>query len=353
MKTVRSFRQPKGALPTAGIVAVLCVIAFKAAGIEVTTTEPTTQPATATTKPYMPKNLSEAAIDLTYRQKVALSAVRDGAHWREKAFYVMLARTAELVDPEASSKEFPALESPAIGSLLDYPNRYRAQKIRVTMRVHMTEEYVSGSRNWAPDRDWPRGKKLWHMTGFRLSELGANSEKKTPAQEIVVFSLVDPAELLGKPKAVSDKGACTYGQYGKTIELAGIFYKTYKDEIVDSNSKRPAKRDFPVVIAYHLKASKVTSHETDGSTAMRNAVIVVVVAMMGLLYTVRKRAKQVKAAPIGSGAAGNVKYTPLRNVEEDNLPNEERETQPVDQDLVNAVQAFESKRNTDGTDDKS
>ena len=86
---------------------------------------------------------------------------------------------------------------------------------------------------------------------------------------------------------------------------------------------------------------------------MRNAVIVVVVAMMGLLYTVRKRAKQVKAAPIGSGAAGNVKYTPLRNVEEDNLPNEERETQPVDQDLVNAVQAFESKRNTDGTDDKS
>ena len=86
---------------------------------------------------------------------------------------------------------------------------------------------------------------------------------------------------------------------------------------------------------------------------MRNIVIVAIVAMMGLLYMVRKRAKQVKAAPIGSGGEGHVKYTPLRNVEEDNLPDDQREDLPVDQDLINAVQAFESKRNTDGTDDKS
>ena len=86
---------------------------------------------------------------------------------------------------------------------------------------------------------------------------------------------------------------------------------------------------------------------------MRNIVIVAIVAMMGLLYMVRKRAKQVKAAPIGSGGEGHVKYTPLRNVEEDNLPDDQREDQPVNPDLIDAVNAFKSKRNTDGTDDKS
>jgi hypothetical protein len=354
MKTARKSKRFRYALQAVLLVAVVCGAAVRSGAVE-PASQPSTQPAdTAAAKEFMPDNISEAAIKLTHSQKVALSAVRDGQHWRETAFYKMLARTAELVDPEASGKEFPSLESPAIGNLLDYPNRYRAQKIRATVRVHQSREYVSGSKDWDVNADWPRGKKVWYMTGFRLSERGANSEKKIPAQEIVVFSLVDPTELLGEPDATSADGASTYGQSGMQIEMSGVFYKTYRQEIADSTPTNRLYRDYPLLLAYYLKASQQPSGGGSEPTGMRDAIIVVGVILMGLLYMVRKHAKQARSAPIRSGTSGNVKYTPLRNVEEDNLPDEERENEPVNQDLVDAVKAFEKKsEKSDGTDHKS
>ena len=332
------------------LVAVVCAVVLRVGAVE-----PTTQPSEpATTKPFMPDNISEAAIKLTHRQKVALSAVRDGSHWRETAFYKMLARTEELVDPEAAGKEFPGLESPAIGNLSDYPNRYRAQKIRATVRVHLSQEYVSGSKAWDQNRDWPSGKKLWYMTGYRLSERETESGKKPPANEIVVFSLVDPTELLGKPATVRNDGACIYGKNGKHIELSAIFYKNYRQEMVDSTPTHPNYRDYPVVLAYYLKASRTSSGSAPDSTGMRNTIVFVAVVLLGLLYMVRKQAKRAKMTPVGSGGSGAVKYIPLRNVEDDDLPDEERENEPVNQDLVDAVKAFEEKsKKNDGTDDKS
>jgi hypothetical protein len=61
-----------------------------------------------------------------------------------------------------------------------------------------------------------------------------------------------------------------------------------------------------------------------------------------------------KTAPVRAGAAGRVTYTPLRNVEEDDIPDEERENEPVNQALVDAVKAFEKKSEmSDETDHKS
>ena len=190
------------------------------------------------------------------------------------------------------------------------------------------------------------------MTGFRLSERGRNSDGKIPAQEIVVFSLIDPTELLGTPDAVSDKGECTYGDSGKLIELAGIFYKTYKHEMTDSKPGEARYRDYPLVLAYYLKPADTSKMQPPGNP-FRNLTIVVGIALMAILFMVRKNAKRARSTPIGQGVPGGVKYTPLRNVEEDNLPDDERENEPVDQDLVNAVKAFEDKSKTDGTDDKS
>jgi len=339
-------------LQAAALAAVLFAPAMWALGVEAES-QPSTRPAeTVATKPYMPDNISRAAIELTYRQKAAISAVRDGPHWRETALYMMLARTAELVDPDASAKEFPALVSPAIGDLTDHPDMYRARKIRATLRVHQMREMVSGSKDWDATRDWPKDKKIWYMTGFRLSERGRNSDGKIPAQELVVFSLVDPTELLGTPDAVSEKGECTYGDGGKLIELAGVFYKHFKGEMTDSRAGERMYRDYPLVLAYYLKPADVSKIQPTGNP-LKNLVIVVGIALIAVLFIVRKHAKRVRATPIGQGVPGGVKYTPLRNIEEDDLPDEERLDEPVDQDLVNAVKDFEDKRKTDGTDDKS
>ena len=331
-------------------VMVLCAIALRAGGVE-----PTTQPtsaaadtATTTTRPYMPDNISEAAIELTYRQKVALSAVRDGRDWRENAFFMMLARIAELIDPEASAKEYSSLESPAVGHLTDYPNRYRAQKIRATMWVYKSRELVSGSKDWEARTDWPRGKKVWYMAGLHVSEDGAKAE------DLVVYSVVDPTKLLGKPSGTNTAGEQFYSKRGRTLELAGVYYKTFRQETVGSSQDHRQYRDYPLVLAYYLKSAGRAEGPTSPIGSLGNTIIAAIILLVALLYIVRRQARRVRLAPTGAGGARTVKYTPLRDTEDDDLPPDEQTTEPVDPDLVDAVKAFESKRKKgDGTDDKS
>jgi len=296
----------------------------------------------------MPDNISEAAIELTHRQKVALSAVRDGQNWNETAFFIMLARTAELVDPEASAREYSSLESPAVGHLTDYPNRYRAQKIRVTMRVFKSRELVSGSKNWDARPDWPRGAKVWYMAGWYVSE------DSTKAEDLVVYSLVDPTKLLGKPSGTTTAGEQFYGDLGRSLELAGVYYKTFRQETISSKRGNRQFRDYPLVLAYYLKPTGTAGGPTSPTGGISGTIIVVILALAAFLFMVRRQTRRVRSAPTGTGGAGTAKYTPLRNTEDDDLPPDQQNAEPVDQALVDAVKAFESKRKkADGTDDKS
>lgn len=327
---------------------LVCIIALRAGGVE-PTTQPATAPGdTATTQPYMPDNISEAAIELTYRQKVALSAVRDGPHWRETAFYLMLARTAELTDPKAAAKEYASLESPAVGYLVDHPNRYRAQKIRATMWVRRSREMVSGSKEWDASPDWPSGKKVWYMAGLHVSEDGSK------ADDLVVFSVVDPTEILGQPSGMTTDKEHFYSGSGRAVELAAVYYKTYRQEMLASSPTNRQFRDYPLVLAYYLKPAGNTGSSTSSTGGIVGTLFVVLLVLAALLFMVRRQVRRAKSAPIGDGGTGTVKYTPLRNIEEDNLPIDEQDAEPVDQALVDAVKAFESKRKkADGTDDKS
>jgi len=330
------------------LVMMVCAMPLRTGAVE-PTTQPTTAPVEApTTRPFIPDNISEAAIELTHRQKVALSAVRDGQDWRETAFFMMLARTAELVDPEASAKEYSTLESPAVGYLTDYPRRYRAQKIRVTMTVFKSRELVSGSKYWDARPDWPRGAKVWYMAGWHVSE------DSTKAEDLVVYSVVDPTKLLGEPSGTTTSGEQLYYTPGVSLELAGVYYKTFRQQTGELTQSNRQVRDYPLVLAYYLKPTKTTAAPTSPTGGLSNTVIVALVLLVVALFIVRRQAKRVKSLPIGTGAAGTVKYTPLRNIEDDDLPIDEQSTEPVDPALVDAVKAFENKRKKDdGTDDKS
>ncbi|MDP6044606.1 MAG: hypothetical protein QGH94_03220 [Phycisphaerae bacterium] len=330
----------------AAMFAIVFAIPLIAMGVE-TTTQPaaSTSPGPAT-KPYMPDNISVAAIELTHRQKAALSAVTDGEHWNEPAFYIMLARVKELLDPETAAKEYSSLESPAVGHMTDHPSRYRAQKIRAVMWVYKSRMIVSGSEDWEARPDWPRGQKVWYMAGFHVSQDAKKGE------DLVVYSLVDPTEILGNPSGTNKSGEQFYADRGRPVELAAVYYKTFKQESKGSGQSGRQIRDYPLVLAYYLKSTKAVQAPSS-SDAIKNTVIGVVAVLLLLLFIVRRKAKSVRAAPIGSGGTGSVKYTPLRNVEDDDLPDEQRDDEPVNQDLIDAVKAFEEKRKTDGTDDKS
>ena len=336
MKTARQSKLFAGALAATLSAIVICATAIGSGAAE-----PTSAPAgQATTQEFTPDNISDVAIKLNYRQKVALSGVRDGANLYESAFYIMLARTEELADPEKAAKEYSKLEAPAFGHLTDHPNRYRAQKIRAVMRVHASRELVSGSKDWDQHPDWPKGKKVWYLAGYQLFANGANAN---PSREVLlVYSLVDPTELLGEPVETLPNGEQSYGKNsGKHIEIAGVFYKTYKQETVDSTPAERIYRDYPVVLAYYLKGTNKppVSSTTSGSSTI---LVVIGVVMLGLLVMVRRQAKQAKTRPRGS-TDGGVTYTPLRDVEDDLLPPDQRDDEPVNQDLVDAVKAYENK----------
>lgn len=327
--------------------ASVCIIACQARAAE-STTQPADPP--ADTQPFIPDNISEAAIELTHRQKAALSAVRDGKDYRESAFFMMLARVEELVDAKAASEEYSSLESPAVGHLTKYPNRYRAQKLRIGMRVFSMREFVSGAEGWDACTDWPRGKKVWYMSGWHVSENGKGSKN------LVAYSLVDPTELLGKPSSVKSDGEKFYNNPGKLLKLAAVYYKTFRHKTIDSTASNPRFMDYPLVLAYHLESSSPTRPKDLPTTSFSfvDYILVPIILLALALFVVRRQSKRAKNTPIGSGRAGNVKYTPLRNVEKDDLPPDERNEEPVDQALVDAVKAFENKsKESDGTDDKS
>ncbi|MCP4378378.1 MAG: hypothetical protein GY794_19655 [bacterium] len=328
------------------LVVILCAISVHSEGVE-PTTQPS-EPAATTTKPYTPDNISEAAIELTHRQKIALSAVVDGPSWNEPPFFIMLARTAELVDPKTAAKEYPSLESPAVGYLTDFPNRYRAQKVRVIMRVYESRELVSGSKLWDPRPDWPKGSKVWYLAGWHISQDSSKGE------DLVVYSLVDPTKLLGKPSGTTTTGEQFYGGTGRSLELAGVYYKTFRQEALRSSQFDRQFRDYPLILAYYLKATKNAGNEKSQGSALINVLIIGLIVLAVGLYLARRLAKQARFAPLSAGQAGNVQYTPLRNIEDDNIPLDQQENEPVDPALIDAVKAFESKRNTnDATDDKS
>ena len=354
MKTAAKSKRFRSTLSAVVLGVVVCVIALRAGGVE-----PASRPASApsdpaTTQAHVPDNISEAAIELTHRQKVALSAVRDGQHWRETAFYMMLARIEELIDPEAAAKEYSSLESPAFGYLTDYPRRYRAQKIRSTMWVIKSRQYVSGSKEWEPHPDWPKGKKLWYMAGVRVFEAPDKPKGKTRLENLVVYSLVDPTKLLGQPVSTGSDGMDFHGARGKALELAAVYYKTFRGEASSSSAAERRYKDYPLVLAYYLKPSSNAGASTSPTGGVVGTLFVVLLALAALLFMVRRQVRRARSAPIGDGGGGTVKYTPLRNIEEDNLPPDEQHAEPVDPALVDAVKAFESKRKkADGTDDKS
>ena len=330
------------------LVAVVCAIGIRAGAVDPASRPATAPSGPATTRHFMPDNISEAAIKLTYRQKMALSAVRDGQHWNEPAFYIMLARTEELTDPKAAAREYSSLESPAVGHLTDYPNRYRAQKIRATMWVRRSREMVSGSKEWEARPAWPKDKKVWYMAGLHVSEDGSKAE------DLVVFSLVDPTEILGGPVGTTTDDEQFYSGSGKAVELAAVYYKTYRQEMLDSSPTHRQFRDYPLVLAYYLKSAKRAAGPKSPAGGFVTTIMIALILLVVVLYMVRRQARRVRSAPTGSGGSGTVKYTPLRNTEDDDLPPDQQNAEPVDPALVDAVQAFETKRKQgDGTDGKS
>ncbi len=286
------------------------------------TTQPADDPATRPAE-----NVSAMAIELSEGEKTVLAVVRDGtADIDESAFWKMLNRADQLAaSRDASKAELADLDSPSTANMLTAPAHYRAQKIRLTVRIYTCNKLVSGTRSSPARRDWPAGREYWYMTGSIVRSGGPQGAEET----LMIYSAADPADLLGKPTSVGESGQRFAGVQ---LTIAAIFYKT---RLAQPRVPEEAARDYPLVLAYYLEID----HKPTGAPWQLPAVIVgLMVVLIVVFARLRRKVKTMKRAQHPAIQRVADSFGQAETSDDEPAPDEAESD--IDPDLVSAVRKW-------------
>lgn len=292
-----------------------------------------------TKKPATVENVVKAlAYDETSDLGRALTDVSDGTdQWRETAFFLLLGRVGKLAP--LGPGEMARLDRPAYRSLMTEPKRYRCRPMRMRVRVH-TVKKMTGRQLGASDAIWPVDKPVWRLFC---------SDASLPVDEgtVVVCSTVEPAGL-GEPsdkdrrdRARFEEDELIYKQ-APEIELACVFYKTYRD----TQKGAAGRRDYPVVIAWQAGAAADGKSLAVGTDPRYVVGAMVILAVCIAYYFVRRYTRRfAKPGP-------NVQYRPKRDdIDDAQGPDaagpdraEQEDDQPVDPLLAAAAEQYQRER---------
>ncbi len=239
--------------------------------------------------------------------------------WRETAFFVGMQRVRK-VQP-LSAEGLKLLDCPSYTSLIADPGRYRARPIRLSVYVYRLIKLEPG-KDFAGSRRWPVSDgPVWRL------DCG-NALAKHPADEpLLVFCAFDPSSLLGKPYQVNKDGQAIYKH--KEAEIAGIFYKIYRDMSRGDKSKgiEPELRSYPVALAWQVNTA--LSRATPPSVDSRLIAIIFIVAAMAVAYLILRRTTK----PPAVHRVRRRTYRPLRTPEmEEELAKQQKRRNQGDQE---------------------
>ena len=296
-----------------------------------------TGPASAPAEAARP-NWSEAAIELSEREKTALSAVRDGnTQLAETAFFMLLSRAGHM--KPLSAEEFGALEQPSFPNLMAHPTRYRAQPIRLTISVFTMQKFVPSQTGPFPvTPHWPRDRAVWYLTALNTPV------KPDREQPLMLYCVSDPSLVLGNPSRTEGEAAI-YAGMGRRVEVAGLFYKIHLAKALGEDRQR----DYPVVLAWQMSTRLAATGvpgaakgEGDGSaTKILGAIFVLMMVLAVAFLILRRRVRQLKSASLLGP-----KYKPLRDLKADEAkkPLPPEELIEVDPLLKQAAEQFKKER---------
>ena len=236
-------------------------------------------------------NLSPSAIELNENERIAFGDVQDGiGKLDETAFYMLLGRADKM--PRLSGDDFDALPRPGTGNILKQPSLFRAQAMRIKLRV---SRYTAG-KEISYSRHWPKDRPLWRIHGLDLVPL-----RQTP-HPLIVFLLQDPRPLLGEPDKVNVSGDLEYHKLKSRLDLAGIFYKVYS-----SKDRKGQRRDYPVFVAWQAADTTTRSAPRFGSLPMLLiGILVALLVAFLILKRYLRQTRKIDAEPF-------VRYRPLRD----------------------------------------
>jgi len=291
--------------------------------------EPSRQPAIAvvTTAPAGPSEeamghllpeIAEVyrALAWSDQEKNILASVNDyDRQWRETAFFTVMRRVRTV--RRLSADAFKSLDRPSYSSLLIDPGRHRARPVRLSVRVYTVARLQPGKHFTASARWTLSDGPIWRM------DCG-NATIRQPADEpLSVFCAFDPISLLGKPYKVDENGRAIY-RGGQRADIAGVFYKVYRDMERGDSQHAPRMRNYPIVLAWQISRplGLVGPASADPTTV---AVIIILVMLAAVYFILRRTIKRAAA----HRARRRESYRPLRSREMQDQP--PGKAQPEDQ----------------------
>ncbi len=238
---------------------------------------------------------------ITGMERTVLEAVRDGIKQiDETGLYVGLGIAARAagniqLDPD----EWSQLDRPAYVSLLAEPKLWRGRPVQATVSIFRVTKLMSGNGLNYSDF-WPKDHPVWRMDGV-LSDGQAAAD-----QPIIVLSVVNPAEFLGRGQPGTGKAEMEYTK-GPRVRVAAVFYK----DLLDTDRKG-AVRLYPIVIAWQLSRGDEFfaryAGPPDGLITKLAPVVIMLAVLAGGFYLLRRRMTQMRQSRFQGP-----RYQPLRS----------------------------------------
>jgi hypothetical protein len=243
---------------------------------------------------------------------------------------LMLSKASQL--PELSPEQLDTLQRPTHGSLIKFPARYQGLPIRLTIYVHsVMETMLSGF-----------DRPVWQINAY-----DADGEEQ---KGLLIYSLQDPLPLLPPPSEQTRKGLMVFNPQqnpgGTKLIVAGILVKTFEDEVAvesfDPNSPSTGLRmDVPLFVAWQVSKPQVAKGIPTATKLLILLVIVALVAMVVLFTMLSKNIRRKRLEAMDPATRWHGRYTPFRDTDLDDLPDEERhDTEQIDPELRAAAEAL-------------
>lgn len=306
----------------------------------------TTAPADPEAIGHLPPEMVQMhrALAWTEQEMIPWKDVKDyDLQWRETAFFMAMQRVRRV--QSLSAENFKLLDYPSYSSLMTDPGRYRARPIRLSIRVYTLVKLEPG-KHFTASRRWTLSDgPIWRMNC-------GNAMIEYPGDEpLSVFCPFDPTSLIGRPHKVNQDGEAFY-RGGKRVEIAGVFYKVYRDmDRGDKGKDRQSQlRSYPIVLAWQFNApfARVGPASIDPRVIM----IILIVAALAAAYLILRRT--MKRPMVQRGWRRT--YRPLRTIEmgADLLPKETHTNQDNPEGDIDPLlrAASEQYRKEKGIDDE-
>ncbi|MCE5327193.1 MAG: hypothetical protein LLG01_12365 [Planctomycetaceae bacterium] len=282
-----------------------------------------------------------------------LSAVKDfNQQWQEAGFFVALQKARE-VEPLAPAVAAMLDRKSLYENLINDPQRFRVKPVGLRMYVVSIEKLEPGHQ-FMPSARWStQDGPIYRIVGFNAEGAGPLNE---PYQ---VFCDFNPAEQLklGKPELDGTREIYPIRHGRKSVHVAGLFYKIYREMDRGNADSEPQMRNYPIILAWQMVQSGAASAGAQDATTnspwgFKSSIAFVIIGALLVAYIFLSRYSRKTTSDRGL----NRKYRPLRDVTLDQTPapsDDDDAAAEIDPELRKACEQYRKEKGLDNGPDNS